>query len=164
MANNYPQFVAEMTVLSTENLKKPSFTLLPRRRLLRPFISFISTSNGNNSHKGDNQKYYTFGDHCYVPIEANFFTNIHSCIYVQLHTKSLLGRRVQLGCCRIPAADIGAIQVGSLRHLSYKVWAKDKSHGHGIVNLKLKLDNYGSQVHSCQEVIDLPIQMLPPGD
>ncbi|EOY24650.1 hypothetical protein QQP08_011711 [Theobroma cacao] len=151
MANNYPQFVAEITFLSAENLKKPSFALLSRR--LRPIISIsISKFNGNNpraDYKGD---VLTLDDKFLVPIEANFFANRCSRIHLQLHTTWLLGRQAQLGWCWIGADDIGAPPVGSVRYLSYRLRSKDGTKGNGIVNLKLKLDSYGCPANSRQEV------------
>ncbi|XWS61814.1 hypothetical protein CRYUN_Cryun07bG0157600 [Craigia yunnanensis] len=165
MADNYPppQFVMEIKVLSAENLKKPA-SGGPLSRRSRTFIS-ITKFNGDNSGtdcKGEVEN-STFGDRFLVPIESNFFAN-NSCIYLELHTKRLLGHQAQLGWCLIPAVDIGAPPVGSVRYLSYKLRAKDGSRGHGIVNLHVKLESYGYLVHSGEEVIGMPVTMLQPTD
>ncbi|XWS38402.1 hypothetical protein CRYUN_Cryun19dG0128000 [Craigia yunnanensis] len=168
MADNYtqPEFVMEITVLSAENLNKPASCGLLSRRL-RPFIS-ITNSNGHNplaDCKCDDEK-FTFGEKFIVPIEFNFFTNIYSYLCLHIYTKSVLGRQAELGWCRIPATDIGAPPVGSTRHLSYKLLAKDGSKGHGIVNLEVKLLSYGCLMNSVsgQEVIGFPVTVFPPSD
>ncbi|XVF51537.1 hypothetical protein PTKIN_Ptkin04bG0192700 [Pterospermum kingtungense] len=172
MADNYPQpqFVMEITVLSAENLKKPASAaccLLSRRRF-RTFIT-ITKFNASNNHlraeycKGDVEN-ISFGDKSLVSIESDFFAS-NSCIYLQLHTKRALGGQAQLGWCHIPAADIGAPPVGSVRHLRYKLRAKDGSMGQGIVDLQVKLENFGCQLHSSgQEVIGTPVTILQPSD
>lgn len=174
MANNYsqpqPQFVMEIKILSASNLKKPaSCCLLSERRRLRTRSSSISITkfNGDNNnllradYKSSDVENVSFGDKHFVTIEADFFTT-NSCMYLQLHTKRrLLGRRkVQLGWCHIPAADIGAPPVGSVRHLRYKLRAKDGSMSQGIVDLQVKLESYGCRVQSGpQEVIGTPVDM-----
>ncbi|XWS48958.1 hypothetical protein CRYUN_Cryun13aG0122100 [Craigia yunnanensis] len=150
MADNYPQpqFVMEITVLSAENLKKPASCGLFSRRL-RTFIS-ITKFNGDNNPRADckgDVGNFNFGDRFLVYIESNFFAN-NSSICLKLHTKRLLGRQAQLGWCYIPAVDIGAPPVGSVRHLSYKLRTKDGSLSHGIVDLQVKLESYGCLVHS----------------
>ena len=166
MADNYtqPRFVMEIKVLSAENLKKPASSGLLSRRS-RTLISITKFNGDNNSWadcKGEVEN-STFGDRFLVPIESNFFAN-NSCIYLKLHTRSFLGRQAQLGWCFIPAADVGAPPVGSVRYLSYKLRAEDGSRGHGIVDLQVKLESYGCLVHSGEEVIGTPVKMLQPSD
>ncbi|XVE57835.1 hypothetical protein DITRI_Ditri04bG0122200 [Diplodiscus trichospermus] len=169
MADNYPhpQFVMEFTVLSAEKLKKPSSRDL--FSFSRPSTTFISITklNGDNYSLADyckpDSENFTFGDKVFVSIESDFFAN-NSCIYLKLYTKKLLGDQAQLGWCRIPAADIGAPPVGSVRHLSYKLRDKDGSMGHGIVDLQVKLESYGCPVHSGQEVIGTPVTDLQASD
>ncbi|XVF10657.1 hypothetical protein REPUB_Repub07fG0201200 [Reevesia pubescens] len=160
MADKYPQlqFEMEITVLSAENIKKPVSCCGFLSRRLTPFISITKFNGENNLCVGDVEN-FTFGDRFLVPIESNFFAN-NSCIYLQLHTKRLLGRQAQLGWCQIPAADIGEPPVGSVRHLSYKLRGKDGSMGNGIVDLEVKLESYGCLVHSGQEVIGTPVTIL----
>ncbi|XVF13186.1 hypothetical protein REPUB_Repub08aG0186300 [Reevesia pubescens] len=134
MADNYPQpqFVLEITVLSADNhVNKPAASCGLFSRNLRPFFS-ITKFNGDNNPpagcEGDDEN-FTLGEKFLLPIESNFFANGYSCICLRLYTKRILGRQAQLGWCRIPAADIGAPPVGSVRHLSYKLLAKDGSRG-----------------------------------
>ncbi|XWS49899.1 hypothetical protein CRYUN_Cryun12cG0042500 [Craigia yunnanensis] len=145
MADNYtqPEFVMEIRVLSAENRNKPAFCGLLSRRLT-PFIS-ITNSNGDNPRddsKCDDEK-FTFDDKFVVPIKSNFFANMDS------------------------SADIGTPPVGSTRHLSYKLLAKDGSMDHETVNLEVKLQSCGCLVvvdSVCQEVIGFPVTMFPPSD
>lgn len=156
MADNYsfPQFVIELTVLPIENLKnRASCGLFTRHS--RPHISLTKSNGANDLCEGNVEK-STSGERFVVPIESNFFAN-NSYIYLQLHTKSLLGRKDLLGWCQILAADIGEPPVGSVRYLSYKLQGKVSSRGNKIVDLQLKLESYGCPVYAGQMVIGTPV-------
>ncbi|GLT40475.1 hypothetical protein SLA2020_146120 [Shorea laevis] len=172
------KFVVEITVISAEGLKNTSSSLFSHR--LRPFVS-ISTvpPTPASCHGGDHGKVYqtriddsggvnpTWGDSFRVPVEATFFANRYSCIYLQLYTKRLISGKAQLGWCQIPVSDIGFSPAGSLRHLSYRLRDNDGSRGHGIVNVSVKLETAapfagnGLQLDTCQTVIGIPVTAVP---
>uniref|UniRef100_A0A5B7CBL5 C2 domain-containing protein n=1 Tax=Davidia involucrata TaxID=16924 RepID=A0A5B7CBL5_DAVIN len=196
MKNNLRPFIMEITVISAEGLKKNSSTLFSHRRL-RPFItlstappySWRATNGDEHSHvyktrvDDDGGINPTWGDKFQLPIDPSFlYQTQYSCIYLQLYTKRLMVGQTQLGWCQIPVVDIVdgySPPGGSVRHLSYRLRARDGSRGHGVVNIAVKLE--GSFPVVCpqrplnsdlthlpetglgQTVIGIPVSMLPAG-
>ncbi|XP_052170954.1 BON1-associated protein 1-like [Diospyros lotus] len=145
----------EITVISAEglinNTSKPLFS-----HRLRPFATVTAPPcSSRTAAAGDkpNPVYRTrvddeggknpnWGDKFVLPIDANFLYQSQCSIFVELYTKLLTGGHSQLGWCQIPAFDIldGLTPPGSVRHLSYRLRARDGSKGHGVVNLAVKLE------------------------
>ncbi|KAK3019304.1 hypothetical protein RJ639_004624 [Escallonia herrerae] len=158
----------EVAVMSAQGLKNTSSGLFSRR--LRPFITL--TTVPPNSYKpvadgGKDSRVYrtrvddgggvnpTWGDKFHLPIDASFFHQRHSCIYLQLYTKRVMVGPTQLGWCQIPAGDIldGLSPAGSVRRLSYRLRNRDGSRGHGVVNVAVKLEASFPGVHPQRPLI-----------
>ncbi|KAE8677990.1 heat stress transcription factor B-2b [Hibiscus syriacus] len=166
--NSKQQFTLEMTVVSAQGLKSPSF-LFSRR--LRPFITITTFPPPLNVADLKNLRGFqtrindqgginpTWGDKFHVPIHHTFFANRYSCIYLRLFTKRLIAGQAQLGWCQIPAADIGLPPVGSVRQLSYRLRAADGTRTHGVVNVAVKLEGRIHSSETCQTVIGIPVRM-----
>lgn len=189
LKQNHEPFILEITILSAEGLQTSSAALFSRR--IRPFITFTTVlPSPYNPSKGDKkcQVYRTrvddeggtnptWGDKFRVPLDATFFADIYSAVYLQLYTKRLIGGQAQLGWCQIPAHDIGTPPVGSVRYLSYRLRTRDGSRSHGIVNLAIKLealapvagqrvflDSGSPNVDTRQTVIGIPVALSHPWD
>ncbi|XP_037494741.1 BON1-associated protein 2 isoform X2 [Jatropha curcas] len=145
----------EITVISAQGLKSKSSGPFSHR--LRPFITittYPSTPfNGNKkchvySTRIDDQGGVnpTWGDKFHMPIDTAFLANRYNCICLELYTKRLIMGKVLLGWCQIPVTDIGFPPVNSVKHLSYRIRARDGTRGHGTVNLAIKLTG-------CQPVV-----------
>ncbi|OAY59854.1 BON1-associated protein 2 [Manihot esculenta] len=145
----------EITIISAQGLKTNSSSPFSHR--LRPFITITAYPLAASSCSDDNKRRIystriddqggvnpTWGDKFYIPIDTAFLTNRYSCIYLELYTKRLIMGRVLLGWCQIPVTDIGFPPEGSVRHLSYRLLARDGTKGHGIVNLTVKLTDFSS--------------------
>ena len=185
MHNRHP-VTMEITVLSAEGLKAASSTTIFSHRL-RPFITFSMTppspyflTNADKScdvyktrvddQGGTNP---TWGDKFRLPIDSSFFTNRYSGIYLQLYTKRLILGQAQLGWCHIPAHDIGLPSTGTVRHLSYRLRARDGSRTRGIINLAVSLEglepvgdhglsnSVSPTLSTCQTVIGIPVRPFP---
>ncbi|EXC34099.1 hypothetical protein L484_010557 [Morus notabilis] len=172
----------EITVVSAEGLKTSSSALFAHR--IRPFITistvppdpYFSTTNGDkrchvyktrvDDQGGTNP---TWGDKFRLPIDGTaFFTNRYSGININLYTKRLFLGQSHLGSCHIPAHDIGLPP--SLRHLSYRLRARDGSRTRGIINLSVRFEGLGGvagnglshsvspTLHACQTVIGVPVR------
>ncbi|KAF2297766.1 hypothetical protein GH714_002644 [Hevea brasiliensis] len=126
-------------------------------RRLRPFITITTYPSINSSGSDDKKcRVYstriddqggvnpTWGDKFYVPIDTAFLANRYSCVCLELYTRRLVMGKVLLGWCQIPVTDIGFPPEGSVRHLSYRIRARDGTRGHGIVNLAIKLTGFPS--------------------
>ncbi|KAJ9173563.1 hypothetical protein P3X46_016685 [Hevea brasiliensis] len=145
----------EITVISAQGLKSTSSSPFSHR--LRPFITITTYPSINSSGSDDKKcRVYstriddqggvnpTWGDKFYVPIDTAFLANRYSCMCLELYTKRLIMGKVLLGWCQIPVTDIGFPPEGSVRHLSYRIRARDGTRGHGIVNLAIKLTGFPS--------------------
>lgn len=102
-----------------------------------------------------------------MPVDAAFFANRYSCIYLQLYTKRLISGKSLLGWCQIPVSDIiGVPTAGSVRHLSYRLRARDGTRDQGIVNISVRLESdqgivQGTPLANCQTVVGIPLMSLP---
>ncbi|KAM5572562.1 hypothetical protein ABKV19_012560 [Rosa sericea] len=182
------QPVMEITVISAQGLKNSSHF----SQKIRPFITLTTTppaatpcrsSGDEKCHvyktRADDEGGInpTWGDKFLVPLDASFFSNRYSCIYLQLYTKRLIMGRAQLGWCQIPAYDIvGFPATGSVRYLSYRLRARDGTRTHGVVNVAIKLENLApvsnqrvvsvnsitSTFDTCGTVIGTPVARLSP--
>ncbi|XP_076960244.1 BON1-associated protein 2-like [Bidens hawaiensis] len=137
----------EITIISAQGLKNSSLF----SQHIKPFITLTTTPPPSSCHVytttvdhegGVNP---TWGDKFDLSniIDASFFYNKSSYIYLQLYTnRFLLGPRL-LGWCGIPAGDIvdGFSPVGTARTLSYRLRKRDGSRGHGVVNVVVKLES-----------------------
>ncbi|CAN0907546.1 BON1-associated protein 2 [Linum grandiflorum] len=147
----------EITIISAQGLKKMSgLSLFSAHRRLRPFVTVSTYPKTTTSL---NKKCYitriddngginpTWGDKFVIPVDASFFGNTYSCIYLQLYTKRLLSGREQLGWCQIPVADLGlSSEQGSLRYLSYRVRDhRDGTRGQGILNVAVRTLSTGRE-------------------
>ncbi|KAH7513974.1 BON1-associated protein 2 [Ziziphus jujuba] len=177
--NHQPLITMEITVISAKGLKASSS--IPFSQRLRPFITLTTvspTSPYTPSNDGKHCHVYktrvddqggvnpTWGDKFHVPIDSTFFTNRYSSIYLQLYTKRLVLGQTQLGWCQIPAHDIGFPPAGSVRHLSYRLRARDGSRTNGILNLAIRFEGLENQgltnsisptLDTCQTVIGIPV-------
>ncbi|KAF8379446.1 hypothetical protein HHK36_028882 [Tetracentron sinense] len=152
MMHQYHQpLTLEITVISAKGLKNTSFPLLCSKPV-RPFVTLSTNPPTLCRYKPIHHVYRTrvdkdgrtnpcWGDKFHLPIDTTFFSQNYSSIYLQIFSNRLLGDKIQLGWCQIPATDIieGFRPAGSLRHLSYRVRARDGSRGHGVVNLAVRL-------------------------
>lgn len=186
---NHQPFILEITILSAEGLNTSSAALFSHR--IRPFITLTTAlPSPYNPKKGDKKCHVystrvddeggtnpTWGDKFRVPLDATFFTDIYSSVYLQLYTKRLIVGQAQLGWCQIPAHDIGTPPVGSVRYLSYRLRARDGSRSQGIVNLAIKLealdtvagqrvflDSDSPNADTRQTVIGIPVALSHPWD
>ena len=145
----------EITVISAQGLKNTSSSLFSRR--LKPFVTLslpppTCQSNGYKPCHVYKTRVDdgggvdpTWGDTFHIPIDhANFLCQKRPfVIYLQLYNSVLTGGQAELGWCQIPATDIvdGFLpSLGSIRHLSYRLRARDGSRGHGVVNVAVKLE------------------------
>ncbi|PON86460.1 C2 domain containing protein [Trema orientale] len=180
---NHRPVTMEITVLSAEGLKAASSTNIFSRRL-RPFMTlsmapsspYFPTNVDKSCHvyktRVDDQggTNPTWGDKFRLPIDPSFFTNRYSGVYLQLYTKRLLLGQAQLGWCHIRAHDIGLPSAGTVRHLSYRLRARDGSRTRGVINLEVRLEGLESAgghglsnsvsptLPTCQTVIGIPVR------
>nr|GMC56170.1 BON1-associated protein 2-like [Ipomoea batatas]GMD00455.1 BON1-associated protein 2-like [Ipomoea batatas]GMD75134.1 BON1-associated protein 2-like [Ipomoea batatas]GMD79979.1 BON1-associated protein 2-like [Ipomoea batatas] len=121
----------------------------PLSRRLRAFATVTALTHGLatglaqrtavDARGGDSP---AWGDKFWLALDPSMFYHGHSRVYLELHTKHFLVGQSLLGWCQIPAADVidGLVQVGSLRHLSYRLREKDGSRGHGVVNVAVRVE------------------------
>lgn len=138
----------EITIISAQGLKNSSSSN-PLSRRLRPFATVTTLTHGLATslayrtavdvRGGDSP---AWGDKFWLALDPAMFYHGHSCVYLELHTKHFLVGQSLLGWCQIPAADVidGLVQLGSLRHLSYRLREKDGSRGHGVVNVAVRVE------------------------
>ncbi|KAJ4823462.1 hypothetical protein Tsubulata_019698 [Turnera subulata] len=173
----------EITIISAEGLKNKS--LGPFANRLRPFITITTYPPPPPCNNGTDKSCHvyatriddagglnpTWGDKFHVPVDTAFFANRYSCLYLQLYTKRLILGPAQLGWCQIPVTDIGFPPDGSVRHLSYRVRARDGSRGFGVVNVAVKLTGFQPAItrpglldsdsrDTCQTVIGIPVTLF----
>ncbi|KAK7308991.1 hypothetical protein RJT34_05378 [Clitoria ternatea] len=142
----------EISVVSSEGLNKYS-SYFSR---IRPFITLTKLPAHVTYHHYDGGG---TGEHVFlVPVDPTFFSDIYSCLRLQLcNTRRFIGP-TQLGWCLIPASDIGLLPHDSVRYLSYRLRATDGSRSHVIVNLSIRLKgSCSSSIDTCQAVIGIPV-------
>ncbi|XAR55044.1 hypothetical protein NMG60_11030420 [Bertholletia excelsa] len=170
----------EITIISAEGLAQKSPSLFSGR--LRPFVALtvLSPSLLNNGDEAcrmyqttvaDGGINPTWGDKFNLSVDSTFFYQKQFSIYLQLYTKLLMGRTVQLGWCHIPAGDIlDPPPTGTVvRHLSYRLRKRDGSMGRGVINVAVKLEGslpssdptHLPAMGSGGTVVGMPVGMLP---
>ncbi|XP_062074229.1 BON1-associated protein 2-like [Humulus lupulus] len=184
---NHRPVTMEITVLSAEGLRAASSLAVFSHRL-RPFITltmvappspYYPTNDDKSCHVyttrvddegGTNP---TWGDKFRLPIDSSFFTNRYSGVHLQLYTKRILLGQAQLGWCQIPAHDIGLPSAGTVRHLSYRLRARDGSRTRGVINIAVRLEglepvggpvlanSVPPSLATCQTVIGIPVRSYP---
>ncbi|WOL13104.1 hypothetical protein Cni_G21873 [Canna indica] len=150
----------EITVLSAEDLKNPSSSLLPGRRL-RPFVAVFAAATLDcdrlppplHRTRVDEQGAHnpSWGDKIRLPLDPSLLRAATSTggleddeagVYLAILSKRSLGGPAQIGWCRIPPADVldGIRPPSALRRLSYAL--RDPRHGgrgHGVIHVAVRL-------------------------
>ncbi|CAK9173060.1 unnamed protein product [Ilex paraguariensis] len=191
-SSSHQPVIMEITVMSAQGLKDTNSSLFSHR--LRPFITLSTVPPFSyrpaTKREEHSQVYKTrvddgggvnpsWGDKFQLPIDATFFYQRHSCIYLQLYTKHLMVGKTFLGWCQIPATDVAdsLLPATSVRHLSYRLRARDGSRGHGVVNIAVKLEGlppvecpeprrnsyttHSPEIRMGQTVVGIPMTMFP---
>ncbi|TKY60582.1 hypothetical protein E2542_SST17681 [Spatholobus suberectus] len=149
--------VVEITVTSLQGLNNYTSFLIPT---IKPFITLSTHVGSTSAVAEDTQKLR-------VALDPTFFSDVRSCLHLQLFTKRRILGPAQLGWCLIPAHDIGLLPPGSVRYLSYRLRGRDGARGHVIVNLSVRLENAPSMstslsptMDTCHAVIGIPVTAI----
>ncbi|RDY12939.1 hypothetical protein CR513_02200, partial [Mucuna pruriens] len=153
--------VVEITITSLEGLNNYTSFLNPT---IKPFITLSNLPSthvvGSTSAVGDTQKFR-------IALDPTFFSDVRSCLHLQLFTKRRILGPAQLGWSLIPAHDIGLLPPGSVRYLSYRLRGRDGARGHVIINLSVRLENapwmstsQSPTMDACHTVIGIPVTTI----
>lgn len=157
-----PPPVLDITVTSLQGLNNYTSFLNPT---IKPFITLTTLPPTASTS--------AFLDHTQnlklrLALDPTFFSDMRSCLHLQLFTKRRIMGPAQLGWCVIPAHDIGVLPSSSVRYLSYRLRGRDGARGHVIVNLSVTLENAPWMSTSlspttddtCHTVIGIPVTAI----
>ncbi|XP_027913964.1 uncharacterized protein LOC114173657 [Vigna unguiculata] len=145
----------EITVMSAEGLNQHSSYF----NRIRPFFTLTKLPAHLLYHYDGGGT----GDHVFrVPLDPTFFSDTYSRLHLHLYNNRRFVGPTLLGWCLIPPSDIAFPPSHSLRHLSYRLRAKDGSKTHLILNLSLRFQGSLYPLHpaTCQPVIGIPVTAL----
>lgn len=167
-----PMLELEIRVLSCEGLND-----LINKAYSSPFCSLLMSNSSNYSiisltklpvsHTCKHPEVYSSrvdgegageGRLLRVAVDCGFFSEGHnSWLHLRISRKRRVVGVTEVGWCVIPASDIGPPPPASVRHLSYRLRARDGARVPAVINLSVQL----KPASSDDPAIGIPVELNP---